>query len=121
MNAGDLRHLVDLYRPPDPADRDSTGQPRGRYRLVTADVWARIEPLTGTQAIAAQQYSATATHKVTVRYWSGTASIQPYWRIVPKRNQNRAFHVEHRRDVEEREFTIELLCTEVPSDETAES
>jgi SPP1 family predicted phage head-tail adaptor len=117
MQAGDLNHLVDIHRPPAPDARDSTGQPSGTYSLATSDVWAKIEPLTGREAIEAQRFSATASHRVTVRFFSGTADIRPYWRLIPRKNQGRAFHVEYARELEEDGFWIECLCSEVAVDD----
>ena len=72
----------------------------------TATLWARIEPLSGRERLAAQQIEDTVTHRVTIRYRSGVSAQQRIAFGV------RVFNIRAVLDVDERNEWLELLCEE---------
>ena len=72
----------------------------------TATVWARIEPLSGRERLAAQRIEDTVTHRVTIRYRSGVSARQRIAFGV------RVFNIRAVLDVDERNEWLELLCEE---------
>jgi head-tail adaptor len=62
MRAGELRHRVDVLRPP--TSLDDRGQPRGQEEVVLRQVPCGIETLNGREAEQARTNYAEATHRV---------------------------------------------------------
>lgn len=67
MRAGTLRHRLEIQAPSD-EDVGDTGNPDTTY-AVQGVVWGRIEPLSVTERLRAEQVAATATHLVTIRHF----------------------------------------------------
>jgi len=66
-----LRHLIEL-RARD-AGQDATGAPNGAW-VTEAAVWAKVENISGREALLLQQIVATATLRVTIRYRDGVTT-----------------------------------------------
>lgn len=78
MNAGKLRHQVQLWSAPPANAPDSFGDVSGAYTLV-GTVWVSIVPGSGREFWLAQAVRADITHTVTMRY---RADVGPRWRVV---------------------------------------
>lgn len=76
MQAGDLRHRVQLYAKT--VARNATGE-----EVVTwtqqATLWAKVEVIGGAETILQDQAAATLTHTVTIRYYGG---LVPTMRVI---------------------------------------
>lgn len=107
ISAGELRHRVDLQSP-GVASIDASG---GVIETWTqeASVWAGIEPLTGREQFVAAQVHAQATHKVTLRYSPQVAALTEKWSVL---FGTRRFLIEERRNLDEGNCTLELICIE---------
>lgn len=106
MRAGKLRHRVTLQSPG--GALDAVGERVTTWTNV-ATVWASVEPLsTGERHIAAQAH-AFVTHRVTLRYESLIAAVNASWRVLLGA---RVLTIEGVRNLDERNVTIELVCTE---------
>jgi SPP1 family predicted phage head-tail adaptor len=108
MNPGDFRHLVDIVGPGAQTPDGAGGYTEGADVTVLSQVWARIEGLTGTEQLRAQQTVSQASHRVTLREWSG--AVTPAMRVI---FETRTFHiVAPPADPEEKRERLELLCRE---------
>lgn len=98
---------VTLEAPPPPGEnRDATyGDPQPAWGPV-AEVWASVKPLSGREAMLAQQLQPDVTHAVRLRYRAG---VGPECRLVLK---GRKLNVVSVLNVEERDRSLELLCIE---------
>ena len=74
-----------------------------------ATVWASVEPLSGREALIAAQLHASTTHKIVIRYQSALSALTASWRILWG---TRAFDITERRNLDERNRTLELICVE---------
>lgn len=101
--AGMLRHKVQLQ------GLVTTTDPMGG-RVETwsslGDVWAKVEPLSGSQLYVAMRLDSRITHKVIIRYQPGVTAID---RVMFK---GRALNIEAVINVEERDQWFELHCVE---------
>lgn len=70
---------------------------------------AGIEPLTGRELLAAMQVQADISHRVTIRWPGATVTLDPSMRIL---FGTRYFDINSILNTEERNRTLELLCTE---------
>ncbi len=68
MQAGKLRHRIQIYSPVE--TRDANG---GFVRSWNLDeiVWGSVEALSGKELIEGAQVNSQVTHKVTIRYRAG--------------------------------------------------
>ncbi len=69
MQIGKLRHQVRIERPARVQDPDTGAMVPG-WELV-ATVWARIEPLSAREFIAAQASQSKVSGRITIRYRDG--------------------------------------------------
>ncbi|MBA3562893.1 MAG: phage head closure protein [Gammaproteobacteria bacterium] len=69
MQAGRLRHRVDIQRPLELLDE--AGQPEVTWVNQAESVPASIEPISGREFFAAQQVQADATTRIRIRYRPG--------------------------------------------------
>ena len=102
MRTGRLRHRVKLqapYKDNTPGAGDITWQDY-------ATVWMAIEPLRGTEFVAAQQMNAEVTGKGVMRYIPG---VTPDMRIL---DGARIFEILAIVDVEERHRELQLMLKE---------
>ncbi len=106
MRAGTLRNIVTVQAPG--GARDAVGDVVTSWTDV-ANVPASIEPLTGREAMIAAQKQSSTTHRITIRYSSDVAALAASWRILWGA---RAFDITERRNLDERNRTLELICTE---------
>jgi len=104
MQAGKLRHRVQLQYPSD--TRDAHGGIT-RSWSTSATVWASVEPLTGRELLDAQQVESQSDTRVRIRYYQG---IAPKWRV---QHGQHVYNVLHVGDVDVRNREMLLLCTGV--------
>lgn len=78
MNAGKLRHQVQLWSAPPANQPDSFGDVSGQYTLV-GTCWVEIKPGSGREFWMAQQTRADLTHTISMRY---RPDVSPRWRVV---------------------------------------
>lgn len=104
MEAGKLRHRLELQAPTDEAEGD-TGNPDTSYTQA-AIVWGSVEPLSVTERLRAEQVAATASHLVRIRYREG---ITHKWRIL---FGTRQFAIESIMQPEMRTIEIRMLVRE---------
>lgn len=107
MKAGSLRHVIDIQQRTLTADAYG-----GREREWDEDepfakeIYASVEPLSGSEQWRADQVQASVTHKVTIRYLAGVTSKmrikfgERYLKIASVKN------------LDERNRTLEVMCTE---------
>lgn len=57
--------------------RDAAGQPIESW-AASARLWARVESVAGSEAVAGGQVTAEATHRITIRHWTG---VTPHCRV----------------------------------------
>lgn len=111
INAGELRHRVELQKPNPQSSRDEKGQ-----RITTFDtmatVWAKVAPLQGREQFIAAQMQASTTHIVTVRHSSITDQMTSAWRV---KWGERVFVLDGPpRNIDEADVRVEIFCTEGP-------
>ena len=68
VEAGRLRHRLTIQRATEV--KNSSGEIIQTWATI-ATRWGAVEPLTGREQWLAQQANAIATHRVTIRYYSG--------------------------------------------------
>lgn len=79
MNLGKLDRQLTLQKPT-PAPANLFGGPGQQSTLTdVAQVWGDVEPVTGGEGVSANQLTATARQKITIRY---RADVQPDWQLV---------------------------------------
>lgn len=103
MDAGRLRYKIELQSAE--STKDAAGQKQLFYTTY-ATVWAAIEPLTGREALVAQQVRASVTHKITVYYRN---DLKPTHRI---KYGSRIFDINVSKNLKEESVWHELTCTE---------
>lgn len=108
--AGELRHLITLQKrdPAAPPSLSSVGEPVTTW-LDVGTAYARIEPISGAEQIAAAQRAATTTHKVSLYYDSRFAAIDASWRV---KYGTRYFPIDSVLNPLEDGRWLELQCTE---------
>ena len=103
MRAGELRNKIIVQA--QAQTQDATGYPaKGWTDSHTA--YASIQPLTGREALVANQVYADASHLVTMRYQSGVTTNH---RI---KFGSRYFDIKQIQNIEERGRELRLTCTE---------
>jgi SPP1 family predicted phage head-tail adaptor len=103
MQSGKLRHKVLIESAAEA--QDSFGEPDPTWSTF-GTAWAAIAPLTGREAVTAQQIDAQIDHKVTIRYLAGVA---PKMRV---KFGSRIFNIISVANIDERNREIQLLVTE---------
>lgn len=68
MDIGELNRRVEILKYF--VKRDAYGGEDGRW-LPVGRVWAKIEPVSGTEYFTAQQVSAETVTKITIRFYAG--------------------------------------------------
>lgn len=104
MQAGKLRHRIEIQKR-QTGGVDAFGGRSEGWSFV-AKAWASIEPQTGRQLEFARQFTATVSHKITMRYVPG---LSPAMRV---KFGSRIFEINGVIDLEERHREINLFCTE---------
>ena len=105
MRAGPLRHTVKIVQAVK-TGVDAFNEKTTSGDLVIDEVRASIEPLSGTDAITAQQVQPTATHQVRMRFTEAATTAR---RIT---FGAREFEIQSVRNVFERGREMLLLCRE---------
>jgi len=106
MNAGKLRHRIDIERNTTAAS--ATSGAAAVWAALYTGLWAAIWPLKGAEAVVSLQTQATVTHRMRIRFHAG---ILPSMRV---RLGNRYFAIiAPAIDIDERHREMELLCQEV--------
>ena len=100
MNPGDLRHRITLQNPP------AYGEAEDNY-TDAATVWANINPISGKELFAAEQFSSEITHRVRIRYRN---DVTPFMRV---KYGTRTFEVMYVINEYERDRIIQLMCKEM--------
>lgn len=115
MNIGSLRHRISLYYF---YQTEETGGP-GTYDNMTliADLWAKIESLTGLMRFDTKQISDGVTHKITIRYYKNLSSQNWMKYVDPTMGKVRNFQIMDIRNLDERNQYLELLVKEVGVDD----
>lgn len=80
INPGQLRQRLTVYQQPG-TSLDSFGQVNSATTAAFT-IWARVEPLSGTEPIQADQLESITQHRVTVRHSSDAARIRSDWWFV---------------------------------------
>lgn len=111
MRLGELRTLVRLERPAEQS-AGALGTSTSGWSLV-AEAYARIEPLSGREVLAAKQVDGRTTHRVTIRYRPGVSTT---WRVlVPARQESsdRALSIVAVLNEDEADRVLILMAQEV--------
>jgi SPP1 family predicted phage head-tail adaptor len=104
VNPGELRSRVVVQ------SATRTTDAGGGFATTWADgasLWAKVEPLEGSELLRAQQLQARVTHRVTIRYRRGLTAASRL------RLGARVLDIQQVIDVDERHQFTELLCEEV--------
>jgi SPP1 family predicted phage head-tail adaptor len=110
--AGDLRQRITVEELGLPTDRDDIGGVTERWRPI-GKRWAKIEPLRGTELLAAQQIDARITMRVTMRYLAG---LTPSHRFLhTSSGVTRTYNVIAPLNIEERNIMHAVGCMEAPT------
>lgn len=107
MDAGQLRHPIELYKPV--REQDAFGAPVGPTTdrsIKYADTWAKIEPTGGGEEVSTDAVVSAATHKVTIRYRTDIAEDH---HIVHRR---RVLQIDSMNTTDELRVWIVLMCRE---------
>jgi len=80
MDAGELRHRIEIQEPTGTTGK-ALNNPKEAWKTF-AKRWAKVEPLSGTEGVTADQQSADVTYEVTIR--GGGPAITPQHQIVWK-------------------------------------
>lgn len=79
MNFGQLDRRL-LLQKPTPAPANAFGGPGQQVTFTdVALVWGKVEPVAGGEALSADQLTATARQKITIRYRVG---VDTTWQLV---------------------------------------
>jgi len=102
---GRLRHRVTLQQPVD-ADDGSGGTTRTWSDVAT--LWARIEPLSADERVAAGRIEAAADHRIVIRWRAGVTAAMRF------SFGTRVFEIRGVTDRDERHRFLDCLCEETP-------
>lgn len=104
MQAGALRHFVSIES--QSITRSATGEASSTWNTF-AQVYARIEPLSGKEFFAAQETQNEASTRITIRYLQGVTEDM---RVL---HAGRVYHVDVVLNINERDIMMQLMCHEV--------
>ena len=103
VRSGDFNRRISIQA------RDNTPDSFGQISSAWTEVlncWARIQPLSGRELMAAQAINAEVTHQVGIFFRpTVTAAMRAVY-------QGRVFNIHSVIDPEMAHFTLELLCSE---------
>jgi SPP1 family predicted phage head-tail adaptor len=105
VRAGELRHRVVIQKKPTTVARNGFGEEVIAWQVL-ATTWARVETLSGGEAIEQARAGATLTHRVTMRY---QRNVVPEMRVVW---DERTLEI-HAVVPDERKRVMALECSEV--------
>lgn len=104
MRAGRLRHRIAIQESTDTTDAVS-GEVTVTWATLET-VWGSVRPMRGTERFEAAQICPQATHKISIRYYSGLTSKH---RLL---HDSRIFGIESILNVNNINREHELLCKE---------
>lgn len=102
MRAGKLRHFISFISEDIVSQDDSGGIVR--TPRIHARAWARVEELSGTELVHAQQKKPNSTHEVGLRY---VANLDTTMKI---RHNGKLFNIENIDDIDGRHIELVILC-----------
>ncbi len=102
---GRLRHVIALQEVANAVD---AGGGHGRTWTTTKEVWAEIKPLSGREQLHAMQLEDAITHRITIRYDSGTIPTTK-WRVL---FGTRTFYIRSVLNIDERSKFLVMLADE---------
>lgn len=107
MRAGQLRTPLTLEEP-----TPAAGAKGGSAPIWTgvAEVFGAVEPISGEEVEAAGLVRGTATHRVTIRFHPGVTSKMRL--RFTDLDGDRTLEVVLKKNLDERDRTLELLCRE---------
>lgn len=109
MRAGQLRRQITIESRATSVDADYGGQ--STTWSTTATVWADIQPLSGRELFAAQQFGSEVSHVITVRYQS--MFDDPKAVAAMRVNYNgRYFNIHACINTDERNREVQLMASE---------
>jgi len=109
MRAGLMRKRVTVVRSVDTVDSFGQVISGGGSTTTLGPYWCELKPLRGKSLEIARQLREDISHQITMRYFGA---------IYPTDNlqiDGRTFQVVETLNLDERNRTYQLLCTEVPS------
>ena len=106
MRAGSLRHTVNVQQKEQTAISPSGGA-INEWETLYENVCCSITPLTGKELELARQHVGRASHKVVMRYHPNINATQQL------QFGDRIFNIGFVQNMDERNFILALLCTEV--------
>lgn len=111
MRTGQLRHRI-LIRENTPSV-DAYGERSESWGDVE-EVWARVEPISGSEFLRADRTTANVTHRITMRYrddlGTGDTEMSPRYQLT---YDGRTFEPVRVIDMDERHRWVEVLAQEV--------
>lgn len=117
LRSGLQRHRVELHGIAEA--RDSVGVARKTW-VVLATFWAEVRPLRGAEILNVKQVWATAEYFVNFRWLGQDLPVDSTQRLKVL-NSGKILNILNVNNVEERNRSYELVCTErsLPRDDTA--
>lgn len=106
MRAGKLRHYVNVEHKVTTGPTDTRGHTVAEWQTLYADVPAEVVTLSGREVELARQITASADHRITIRYHSGITEEMRF------ALGDRVFNIVWINNVDQRNRTLETLCTE---------
>ena len=121
VRAGKLRRRVEVQAltAPDPANAYNEKPPTNWQTIAYR--WAQVEPQKGNEPFQGSQVQPDTTHKITLRFFAGLTTKM---RLVVRdplagpsaefpQGGKRAFNIVDVQNLDERDRTLQLTCTEV--------
>ena len=106
MEIGQLRHRVTIQSAT--ISDNALGEPVQTWADI-AEVWARVEPITGTEKYASMHVQSEVNYRVVCRYQSALTGIAPDDRVE---FGSRYFDIKYIKNTDERNIQLEIFCKE---------
>lgn len=103
MNAGRLRHQVDIQQPVEA--QNAFGEPEVTWTDVVTGIWAGIEPLRGREFFASRQTNAEIEARIVMRYRD---DVKAKYRI---KHRDDEYYIDTIINVDNRNRELQLMCT----------
>src|SRR4051812_7939611 len=111
---GDLDKQVTWQRLNTNLTRDAYQQPaRGSRYTDLATLWVSIKQLGGREAAYAERMKISASHVVECLFPGVMLATDRFKFIDPHTGASRYFNITNANDLDERSFSLSILCTEV--------
>lgn len=107
LQAGRLRHRIDILQPTGAQDAAGGTTLASSGSTVFATIWATVEPISGNEQLAAQEFTSVVTHQIVIRYLSGVSAN------MQVRYSGRIFQILAVLNPLERNKVHVLLCVEI--------